>query len=599
MTETEDSSNTKTDFDYWCDLNNPRVLNFEQISAAAYRIRNGILRTPCDRSQMFDFTGMQIYFKKDYMQFTGSFKERGARYTLLMLSPEEKVKGVIAASAGNHALALAYHGGQLGIPVTVVMPQVAPIMKVENCKKYGANIMMHGQNIGEARVLALKISKERGMLYVNGYDHPNILAGQGTMGLEILEQVPDVNAIVIPVGGGGLIAGVAKAVKTMKPEVTIIGVEPERCASFTNALKHGKPIETKTLGSLADGLTVPTVGVNALATAGPLVDKMVSVSEEWIAISILRLVELEKSVVEGGGASGVAAILAGLLPELKGKKVVVPLCGGNIDTTVLGRCLERGLAADGRLVKFIVTVSDRPGGVAELTELLRKLGVSIKDIVHERAWIRNDIFSVEIKVVAETRNINHTEEMFKALRNRYSRLEEIPGTASEVNNGVEDTIFRSRTESIASRESKLSFSEGASPTTVVNGQISECSNSECISYKTNSTYYSSSLEKLPIMNPSIHPPPAIPSSPPEPFPLQNPSTYPLAPSNKPFAQQVHFQLPSHPPEEAPKIMLNNKSLQNQIPPLSSPPVSKLNGISPLNILLPPEPKPVKKANFIL
>merc|ERR1712180_397056 len=270
----------------------------------------------------------------------------------------------------------------MGIPITVVMPIVAPIMKVENCKHYGATVIIHGDNIGDSRVMALKIAKKNGQQYINGYDHPNILAGQGTMGLEILDQVPDVDAIVIPVGGGGLIAGTAKAVKTMKPDVMIIGVEPEMCPSFTTAMKQGKAVYTPTSPSLADGLTVPTVGVNALATGAPLIDKMVTVSEAWIAIAILRLIEQEKAVVEGAGATGLAAVLAGLLPELKGKKVVLPICGGNIDTTLLGRCLERGLAADGRLITFNVTVSDRPGGIAELTRLLSNVGASVKDIVH-------------------------------------------------------------------------------------------------------------------------------------------------------------------------------------------------------------------------
>merc|ERR1711971_236096 len=221
---------------------------------------------------------MDIYLKKDYMQYTGSFKERGARYTLMMLEPEQKSAGVIAASAGNHALALAYHGGQLNISVTVVMPIVAPIMKVENCKKYGANVIVHGKDIGESRERALEIGREKGLMYINGFDHPNILAGQGTMGLEIIEQVPDVDAVVIPVGGGGLIAGCAVALKTMNPKIKIIGVEPERCPSFANALKAGTPVFTPTTPSIADGLTVPTVGCNAVATALPLIDKMVQVS---------------------------------------------------------------------------------------------------------------------------------------------------------------------------------------------------------------------------------------------------------------------------------------------------------------------------------
>jgi len=410
-------------FDPWCDPENPRIIKFEDISAAAYRIKDGIIQTACDVSHMNADLDMNLYFKKDYMQFTGSFKERGARYTLKKLPSEQMAKGVIAASAGNHAQALAYHGGLLNVPVTVVMPIVAPIMKVENCKKYGANVIIQGADIGESRLHALKIAAKKGMMYVNGFDHPNILAGQGTMGLEILDQVPDVDAIVVPVGGGGLISGIALAVKTMKPDVEIIGVEPEMCPSFTTALKHGKAIHTPTFPSLADGLTVPTVGVNALATGAPLIDKVVTVSEAWISIAILRLIELEKAVVEGAGATGLAAILAGMLPELKGKKVVLPLCGGNIDTTLLGRCLDRGLAADGRLITFNVVVSDRPGGIAELTRIISNVGVSIKDIVHERAWVRTNTFAVGVRILAETRNRKHSKELFKLLRDQYDDVQ--------------------------------------------------------------------------------------------------------------------------------------------------------------------------------
>jgi len=243
------------------------------------------------------------------------------------------------------------------------------------------------------------------------------------MGLEILDQVDDVDAIVIPVGGGGLIAGTAVAVKTLRPDVMIIGVEPEMCASFTKAMSIGKAVHTPTSPSLADGLTVPTVGVNALATGAPLIDKIVTVSEAWIAIAILRLIELEKAVVEGAGAIGVAAVLAGLLPELKGKRVVLPLCGGNIDTTLLGRCLERGMAADGRLVTFSVTVSDRPGGIAELARCISNLGVSIKDIVHERAWVTTNAFAVGVRILAETRNRKHSKELFKEMREHYGQVE--------------------------------------------------------------------------------------------------------------------------------------------------------------------------------
>jgi len=405
--------------DKYCDPENPRVIKFEDIAAAAYLIQGGISKTACDLSHMNLDCNMEMYLKKEYMQYTGSFKERGARYTLVKLDDNQRRRGVIAASAGNHAQALAYHGGVMGIPVTVVMPIVAPIMKVENCKRYGANVVIHGNDIGESRLLALKMAAKNGMMYINGYDHPDIVAGQGTCGLEILDQVPDVDAIVVPVGGGGLIAGIAMAVKTMKPDCLIIGVEPEACSSMTNAMRHGMALHTPTKSSLADGLTVPTVGVNALATGGPLIDKMVTVSEAWIAIAILRLIELEKAVVEGAGAIGLAAILAGMLPELQGKKVVLPLCGGNIDTTLLGRCLERGMAADGRLVTFSVTVSDRPGGIADLARTISNVGVSIKDCVHERAWVRTDAFSVGVRILAETRNRKHSKELFKLLRSQY------------------------------------------------------------------------------------------------------------------------------------------------------------------------------------
>lgn len=406
--------------DPFCDPNSPKILSFQDVSAAAYKIKSGIQHTPCTRSQMSSMLGMRVFFKKEFLQYTGSFKERGARYTLMMLTEEQKKNGVIAASAGNHALALSYHGIDLGIPVTVVMPMVAPLMKIQSCKTHGATVIMKGSNISESKHYAMKIAKDKNMLYINGYDHPHILSGQGTMGLEIVEQVPDLDACIIPVGGGGLIAGSALAIKSLRPNVSIIGVESEKCPSFSAALKAGKPIYTETTSTLADGLAVPTVGVNAFATAHSLIDKMVVVKEETIALSILRLLELEKAVVEGAGATALAAVVEGLLPELVGKKVVIALCGGNIDTTALGRVIERGLAVDGRLVRFVVRVSDRPGGIAELTKMLADMGVSIKDIFHERAWLRSDIFAVQVKCVCETRDQEHSNELEAALKKRYT-----------------------------------------------------------------------------------------------------------------------------------------------------------------------------------
>ncbi|KOB70557.1 Uncharacterized protein OBRU01_15002 [Operophtera brumata] len=376
------------EFDPMCDKENPQKITFEDVSAASFRIQSGIVKTPCVKSHMSTIFGMDIYLKNDFLQHTGSFKERGARNALLLLPKEAKVRGVISASLGNHSQGLSYHANLLNVPTTVVMPNVAPIMKIQKCQSYGANVIVHGDDMKEAKFHAMSLAKERGLTYINGYDHPHIMAGQGTVGLEIIEQVPDVDAVLVPVGGGGLLAGVATAIKHLKPNVLIYGVETEKCPSMREAMEHKQPVSVNIRSTLADGLAVPTVGYNAFVT--------ITVNEDWLARAILRLVEQEKYVVEGGGAVGVAAIMAGLVPELAGKKVVCILSGGNIDTTILGRCLERGLAAEQRLVKFKVTVSDRPGGIAELCKLISSIGVSIKDIMQERAWVQGDIFSVMV-----------------------------------------------------------------------------------------------------------------------------------------------------------------------------------------------------------
>uniref|UniRef100_A0A8R1DXB8 L-serine deaminase n=1 Tax=Caenorhabditis japonica TaxID=281687 RepID=A0A8R1DXB8_CAEJA len=407
-----------------CDPENPKKVTFSEISSAAFNIKNGVQRTPCVRSlQLSTKFEMDLYFKKEYLQVTGSFKERGARYALSKLSSAQKKGGVIAASAGNHALALSYHGQQMSIPVTVVMPVIAPLMKIQFCRSLGATVIIKGESIAVAKEFALKHGRENHLKYINGYDAIDILAGQGTIGLEILEQVPDVDTILVPVGGGGLIAGIAVAVKTLKPEVHIYGIEAETCPSFTEAYKAGHVVNAVAKASLADGLAVPSVGGNSLETSKGLIDKVITVKEENIALSILRLLEVEKAVVEGGGAVGLAAILEGKVPELKGKKVVSILSGGNIDSTVLGRSIERGLAVDGRLVRLDVVVSDRPGGIAELTTTIAQLGASIKDIFHERAWISADVFHVKVKVVAETRGKDHVEEMETALKKIYDNVQ--------------------------------------------------------------------------------------------------------------------------------------------------------------------------------
>lgn len=394
------------------------AITFEDITAAAERISTAVLHSPCPLSiPLSEATGSKVYCKLEYLQRTGSFKERGARNALLLLPSEQKKQGVIAASAGNHALGLAYHARLLGIPVTVVMPKNAPLTKISNCRKLGATVLLEGANIDEARLHAQELIKRQGLTYINGFDDQAIIAGQGTMGIEILQQAPDADAILVPIGGAGLIAGVAMAAKKLKPSVQIIGVEPERAASFTAAMAAGKPVKIQMKATLADGLSVPMVGANAFEIARKLVDRTVLVGEHSIAIAVLRLAELEKAVIEGAGAVPLAACLAGLLPDLRGKTIVLPLCGGNIDMNVLGRIIERGLASDGRLCRFSATISDRPGGLALFAGIIAEEGASVVDISHDRAFASDDLTKVTVHCVVETRDAEH----IKTLRLRLQR----------------------------------------------------------------------------------------------------------------------------------------------------------------------------------
>jgi threonine dehydratase len=354
---------------------------------------------------------MEIFCKFDNAQRTGSFKERGARNALAQLSADQKQRGVIAASAGNHAQALAYQGKLLGIPATVVMPQYAPLIKITNCQRLDANVVLHGHDFGEAKAHAHRIADEKGLAYIDGYDDPAIIAGQGTMGIEIIDQVKDIDAVIVPVGGAGLVAGVSLAIKTLRPQTKVIAVEAENVASFSAAMKAGKPTKISLQPTLADGLAIPEVGANAFAIARKHVDETIMVNEEEIAIAILRLVELEKTVVEGAAATPLAAILSGKLPNLSGKRVVLLLCGGNIDPNMLGRVIERGLVADGRLCRFTAVISDRPGGLAILSKQIATTGASIKQIVHERAFAGSDVSTVNVLCTVETRNHEHFAQL--------------------------------------------------------------------------------------------------------------------------------------------------------------------------------------------
>jgi threonine dehydratase len=394
-------------------------VNCDDVVAAMARIADGVVRTPCHESDaLSELCGARIFTKAEYLQRTGSFKERGARNALLQMDPALRARGVVAASAGNHALALAYHGRDLGISVTVVMPRGAPLVKQVRCAHYGARVLLHGDTIADAKVKADELAQSQGLTYVHGFNDAAIIAGAGTVGLEILEQVPDVEAIVTPVGGGGLIAGVALAVKELRPNVQIVGVEPERCPSLIRAIEQGRPVPAFDGPTLADGLAVPQVGDRAFAIARDRVDALVTVSEADISLAILRLVELEKGVVEGAGAVPLAAFLAGKLQALRGKRVALLLCGGNIDPMVLSRVIEHGVAVDGRLTEFTAVISDRPGGLAELASTIASTGASVQQIDHERAFGEADVSRVTVRCRVEVRDGTHLETLKSALKSK-------------------------------------------------------------------------------------------------------------------------------------------------------------------------------------
>lgn len=396
----------------------PPAVTLDDIRAARARIGDVIYHSPCPYSlSLSRLCGSEIYCKLDHLQMTGSFKERGARNKLLTLSPHEKSRGVIAASAGNHGLGVSYHGQDLGIPVTVVMPKWAPLVKVSNCRSFGAEIVMHGESYDDAKHHALDLAKTSGKTYVPGFDDPAIIAGAGTLGLEILDDVPDVDVVIVPVGGGGLLAGVALAIKSLRPAVRIIGVEPDHAPSLRASLDAGRVTRIETKPTLGDGLAVAEIGHLCFDIIRTRLDDLVMVDEGQIAQSILRLLEMEKTVVEGAGAVSLAAAMSPVSQTLglAGKKVVLCLTGGNIDVTLISRVIDRGLAQDGRLCRVRVYLSDRPGSLAKLLTVIAETGASIKEVEHDRNFGPADVARVVVSVVAETRDAAHVKQLHEAL----------------------------------------------------------------------------------------------------------------------------------------------------------------------------------------
>ena len=386
-----------------------------EIHAAMGRIRDSIYLSPCARSEDFSqHTGNSVYLKLDNLQRTGAFKERGALNKLLTLTEIERSRGVIAASAGNHAQGLAYHAGRHGIRAQIVMPLTTPLIKVSATKGYGAEVVLHGANYDEACEEAIRRSGQFGMTFVHPFDDEVVIAGQGTMGLEILQQVPDIEAIVAPIGGGGLIAGVACAVKETNPQVRVIGVQPARLPSMKVAIAEGHPVTLSPAATIADGIAVRRAGEKTLPLVQKYVDDIVTVDEEEIANAVLLLLEREKTLAEGAGAAAFAALI-NHKTSLSGKKVAVLVCGGNIDVSLLSRIMERGLVKDGRLVRLRVHLPDYPGALHRLTGILAQHRANIVETSYDRAYYGVNLGDTAIDITMETRGPDHIVELLSAL----------------------------------------------------------------------------------------------------------------------------------------------------------------------------------------
>jgi threonine dehydratase len=402
-----------------------RVPDLAAVEAARARLAGVVEQTPCALSRpLSEMTGTRCWVKFENLQRTGSFKERGAANLLLQLGPEERRRGVIAASAGNHGLAVAHHTARLGIPAVIVMPEWAPLVKVTSARRNGAEVILWGGSFDEAYDHASEIGARRGLLFVHPFDDEQIIAGQGTIGLELLEQRPDVDAIVVPVGGGGLAGGVGVAVKSRRPEVRLIGVQTDALPSMRQALAEGHPVRLDARSTIADGIAVREVRARTLALAKTHVDELVTVSEEELARALLLLVEIEKTVVEGAGATPLAALLNRAL-GLEGRTVVLVLSGGNIDVTMLARIIERGLVKDGRLVRLAVLLRDRPGALARLTALVAEERANVVHIEHDRAFARwTAIGETEVALTLETSGRDHIDRLLACLRGAGYRVEE-------------------------------------------------------------------------------------------------------------------------------------------------------------------------------
>jgi threonine dehydratase len=389
-------------------------MNVDDVRAAADTIRGHVVETACLYSRtLSEITGAHVVLKFENLQFTASFKERGALVKLSSLTPEQRRRGVVAASAGNHAQAVAYHASRLGIPAVIVMPRFTPTVKVVHTRAFGAEVVLHGDVFDDAAEHARHLADERGLIMVHPYDDARVIAGQGTVALEMLAAHPDLEVLVVPVGGGGLISGMAVAAKAVDPAVEIIGVETARFPSMYQALR-GLPVACGT-STIAEGIAVKQPGSLTLPIVRELVGEILLVDEREIEEAVLLLLEVEKTVVEGAGAAGLAAVV-GARERFAGRRVGLVLSGGNIDMLILSSIIQRGLVRSGRLARLTVEMRDVPGALAEVSKCVADANANIIEVHHQRAFTNLPLQSALVELVLQTRGLDHVREVVEALR---------------------------------------------------------------------------------------------------------------------------------------------------------------------------------------
>jgi len=393
-----------------------QLLDITTIRAAAARLAGQIERTPCRYSRTLSkITGAEVWVKFENLQFTAAYKERGALNKLMLLSNTEKARGVIAASAGNHAQGLAYHGARLGVPVTIVMPKTTPFIKVQHTRDFGATVVIEGETYDDASAHARKLQAEQDLTFVHPFDDYDIMAGQGTIALEMLEDAPDLEVLPVPIGGGGLISGVATAAKAVKPDIHIIGCEPAMYPSFTAKMRG---VAAHCGGqTIAEGVAVKQVGDLTYGVARPLIDDVLLLEEPHIEQAVALYCNVEKTIAEGAGAASLAALLA--YPErFRGKKCGLILCGGNIDTRLLASVLTRELVRAQRLVSLRIVGDDRPGLLSTVANVIGTMGANIIEVNHNRLALDVPAKGAEFDITIETRDAQHTQEVMNALREK-------------------------------------------------------------------------------------------------------------------------------------------------------------------------------------